>query len=160
MVFDVKVYKHQYHLDNADRLCAKTRLWRIDNLEKAKQNSKKSVAKYQKTEKSKESNLKRQLRVKFGITVEQYQEILKAQNYSCFICNKHYSEFKQRLAVDHNHTTLEIRGLLCHHCNGKIVASHTKGDWFRMIADYVEGGLGLFVPNNEEALKARQEYYE
>jgi hypothetical protein len=54
---------------------------------------------------------------KFGITLEQYNEMLTKQNDCCAICGRHKSELKKALAVDHNHETLKIRGLLCEKCN-------------------------------------------
>lgn len=53
----------------------------------------------------------------FGITLEQYNEMFLAQNGQCLICSRHQTKFKQRLAVDHNHKTGQVRGLLCHKCN-------------------------------------------
>lgn len=53
---------------------------------------------------------------RFGITLEQYNDILKRQGGVCAICNEkdlHYGN----LAVDHNHSTNKVRGLLCHLCN-------------------------------------------
>lgn len=54
------------------------------------------------------------LKKKYGITVEQYDEILKSQYGSCAICDR---IFDINLAVDHNHETGKIRGLLCFVCN-------------------------------------------
>ena len=56
-----------------------------------------------------------QLQYKFGITLEQYELLLKEQGYSCAICKK--PSTRKRLAVDHCHTTGKVRGLLCSHCN-------------------------------------------
>lgn len=56
-----------------------------------------------------------QLQYKFGITIEQYELILKEQNYTCAICKKPATT--KRLAVDHCHKTGQVRGLLCSHCN-------------------------------------------
>lgn len=53
---------------------------------------------------------------KFGITVEKYNEILEAQSGVCAICGFVCSSGKS-LAVDHDHSTGAIRGLLCSHCN-------------------------------------------
>lgn len=39
------------------------------------------------------------------------------QSQSCAICKKHESMFTKRLAVDHNHKTGRVRGLLCYRCN-------------------------------------------
>ena len=46
--------------------------------------------------------------------------MLKDQNYCCAICKKHQDEFDRRLAIDHDHSTGEIRGLLCSNCNASI----------------------------------------
>jgi hypothetical protein len=43
--------------------------------------------------------------------------MLLNQNNKCAICGRDKSEFKKRFAVDHNHKTGEIRGLLCVNCN-------------------------------------------
>lgn len=54
------------------------------------------------------------LKVKFDMTEQQYEELLVKQQYVCAICSK---PDKQYLAVDHNHSTGGIRGLLCSRCN-------------------------------------------
>ena len=60
------------------------------------------------------------LSIKFGISPVQYNEMVIEQDGYCAICGRHQSELKRRLAVDHNHVTGEIRGLLCGNCNGQI----------------------------------------
>lgn len=55
-----------------------------------------------------------------NVSFDQYNEMLLAQNMSCAICERHQSSFKRTLAVDHDHKTGEIRGLLCHSCNTAI----------------------------------------
>ncbi len=52
---------------------------------------------------------------RYGITVEQYDAMLRQQNGLCAICGRAPKRF--RLAVDHDHETGEIRGLLCTRCN-------------------------------------------
>src|SRR5665213_3048143 len=54
-----------------------------------------------------------------GITEEQYQELLAFQGGRCAICGN--KPGKKRLAVDHNHKTGEVRGLLCKYCNYRIL---------------------------------------
>ena len=56
----------------------------------------------------------------YGITYKKYEQMLKDQNYCCAICKKHQDKFDKRLAVDHNHSTEEVRGLLCSNCNASI----------------------------------------
>jgi len=48
---------------------------------------------------------------------ERYDEMLKNQKHACAICKKSQTCFKRKLCVDHNHSTGEVRGLLCDACN-------------------------------------------
>ena len=50
----------------------------------------------------------------FGLTFDEYQTKVAAQNGLCAICG---CASPKRLHVDHNHTTEQIRGLLCGRCN-------------------------------------------
>lgn len=59
----------------------------------------------------------RELKIDFNITLNQYNQMLKDQNECCALCNRHQSNFKRSLAVDHCHKTGRIRGLLCIACN-------------------------------------------
>jgi len=57
------------------------------------------------------------LRNKFGISIDKYNEMFSKQNGCCAICSTHQQDISKRLAVDHNHETQEVRGLLCMKCN-------------------------------------------
>ncbi len=64
-----------------------------------------------------------QLQWNFGITLDDYNEMLKRQNGLCAICSKasgtdkHSGVRTKALSVDHDHETGGIRGLLCGDCN-------------------------------------------
>ena len=68
-------------------------------------------------------NWSRQLKHRFGISVEEYEQMLVAQSGGCAICGC-VNVDERRLAVDHDHKTGRIRGLLCHHCN--VVLGHVN----------------------------------
>lgn len=51
----------------------------------------------------------------YGITEGDYWEMFERQLGLCAICHKPESDIK--LAVDHDHETGEVRGLLCKRCN-------------------------------------------
>lgn len=53
----------------------------------------------------------------FGITYDEYKEILNKQQGRCAICGKTEEENGKMLAVDHNHETMKNRELLCSSCN-------------------------------------------
>lgn len=69
-----------------------------------------------KTEKGKQLNRKHNLKSCFGITPQQYNEMLKQQNGGCAICGE-INKNGRRLSIDHDHETGKIRGLLCNKCN-------------------------------------------
>ena len=58
---------------------------------------------------------------KFGINLAEYSAMHLAQNGKCAICDQPETHMRggkvKALAVDHNHTTGAIRGLLCSDCN-------------------------------------------
>lgn len=68
------------------------------------------------------------LKSRFGITNEDYNQILEKQNNCCPICGKHKDEFKEFMAVDHCHKTGQVRGILCRKCNLGI--GHLNDDIF------------------------------
>lgn len=53
----------------------------------------------------------------YGLSLEQYKQMLQAQNGVCKICKGLDNGPWNRLAVDHCHTTGKVRGLLCAKCN-------------------------------------------
>lgn len=58
------------------------------------------------------------LRRGYGLTLEQYTDMLRLQKYKCYICGrKHLEESRKRLNVDHDHLTGKVRKLLCGSCN-------------------------------------------
>ncbi len=56
------------------------------------------------------------------------------QGGKCGVCSKPESAFKNRLAVDHNHATGQVRGLLCYRCNKFVVGRHTLESALRLVA--------------------------
>ena len=95
----VKEYNKQYNYKNKIELNKCSRKWRMNNKGKANK-----------------SNRKWRLLNLFGLTEEQYDLILIKQGGRCAICKKECTP-KKRFAVDHNHMTKRVRGLLCDWCN-------------------------------------------
>jgi len=92
----------------------------------------------------------------YGITIEEYDRMLENQKGCCAICDRDAANFKTRLAVDHNHITGEIRGLLCSYCNHRIIGRHRDAALLRKMADYVDQGTGLFVPKQRPKKRRRK----
>ena len=54
------------------------------------------------------------LKREYGITVQEFNERLRQQNYACGICER---PFDRKPHVDHCHLMQWVRGLLCRKCN-------------------------------------------
>lgn len=80
----------------------------------------KSLYNYDWYQRNKDKQRWYQLKIKYGISEEEYNKLLITQDFSCAICSKHVSKCSQALYVDHRHTTGRIRGLLCAGCNSGI----------------------------------------
>lgn len=53
-----------------------------------------------------------------SVRMSMYKKLLKEQDGCCAICGKRYEFGDRRFAVDHDHNTGEVRGVLCNPCNG------------------------------------------
>jgi Recombination endonuclease VII len=53
----------------------------------------------------------------YKLTIEMYDKIFVFQGGVCYACHQPEPVKGRRLSVDHDHTTGEIRGLLCSRCN-------------------------------------------
>jgi len=80
----------------------------------------------------------------YGLTLEQYDEMLKAQNGGCAICGSKETRIDPRtgkvkhLSVDHCHTTRKVRGLLCGACNIGLGKFNDDPAVMRIAATYLE----------------------
>lgn len=60
------------------------------------------------------------LKKNYGLTLEEYDKMLKKQKGVCAICKQKAKRNHGNLVVDHCHDTGEVRGLLCSNCNSGI----------------------------------------
>lgn len=77
---------------------------------------------------------------KYNITWKDRMVMWKAQKGRCAICCKHERHFTKRLAVDHDHKTKKVRGLLCFRCNKFLVGRHTVWTAF-CVYNYLSGNM-------------------
>jgi len=79
----------------------------------------------------------------FGISLEDYQNLLETQGYVCAICGKpetiidNRTKLIRRLAVDHCHTTKQVRGLLCMGCNQGLGNFRDNPDYLAKAISYL-----------------------
>jgi hypothetical protein len=126
-----KRYKNR--LQSCCKTCARENTKRYFNTPRGKESTKKNIAKYRQTPKGKEVSKvwrestngklcmrKAHLKMNYGITIEYYDDILKAQGGVCAICGTDVPGGTGRFHVDHDHKTGKIRGLLCSNCNAML----------------------------------------
>lgn len=94
----------------AERQRENCRRWHKKYAEKAK-----AAAKAWRAKQDPVWRFARALRTRFGLTVDEYTAQLRRQGGKCAICCR--PPRKTRLAVDHDHKTGALRGLLCFRCN-------------------------------------------
>ena len=65
-----------------------------------------------------------------------YDELLKAQGGRCALCPRRPTGYR-KLDMDHNHQTMELRGLLCVPCN-RAVRDWMTVEWALKLAEYLD----------------------
>lgn len=97
------------------------------------------------------------LRLEFGITLQQYEEMLERQGGGCAICGTKQTNVKEAgkaehsMYVDHNHATGEVRGLLCSRCNFGIGQFRDDPELLLRAAEYLtNGSSGVISTTNSE----------
>jgi hypothetical protein len=81
------------------------------------------------------------LRYSFGISLEEYNDMLKAQGGVCAICSK-LCKSGRYLAVDHDHVTGKVRALLCSNCNILVGHLQDSQDLVYRLLDYLKKHQG------------------
>ena len=96
----VKQIKRNWYQRYKDTIRVRIRRWQNDNHEK--------VYIY---------NLRSRLK-RYGVSLEEYNRMLERANGVCELCGMEPDT--HRLAIDHDHVSGKVRGLLCAICNAKL----------------------------------------
>lgn len=113
---------------------------------KAKERYARWYTKVCKTDEYRDAVRKRQLKIYYNISVEDYDTMLRYQNGLCAICSMP-SPDNRRLSIDHDHSTGKVRALLCRKCNSGLGYFGDNLDVISKAAEYLkfhkEGSLAL-----------------
>ena len=121
-------------------LAAYTRQWRKDNPEKYQAQRARDRAKAN----AKDPHWSRRnwLRSKYGITFEMFEQMSEAQGHVCAICKEPEIIMQngkvKAFSVDHNHTTGQVRGLLCKNCNVSLGGFRDNITYLKSAIEYLE----------------------
>jgi hypothetical protein len=127
-----------YSASNAAR--AKT--WREKNPEKARELQRAYRAKRRAEGKQAASTnqvWRWTLKNKFGLTEDEYNNMVTQQGNKCAICyTTDPCNRGRRWRVDHCHTTNKVRALLCHNCNVTLGLVGEDTDRLRRMIEYID----------------------
>jgi hypothetical protein len=95
------------------------------------------LKKYNQSDKGKATVRRYELKRKYGITKEDYDNIHKQQQGRCAICGEIEARLEKMLVVDHCHASGKVRGLLCTNCNFLIGHAKDNLDVLASAASYL-----------------------
>lgn len=134
-------YNRKYYLANKERLAAHQR----EYYQRTKAKRQAWAKTYR--ERKPEAIRDRRIRRVYGISGAEYAALFRAQDGLCAVCRRPDESQARRasseqLAIDHDHSTGRVRGLLCTSCN--LALGHLKDDPLRIRAllDYIETSNG------------------
>lgn len=112
----------RWRIRNPEKMIAATKSWYFRNKDRATKNARKS-----------------KLKKSYGITVEHYELLLAEQDWKCAICSTSKPTGRWKVfAVDHDHETGLVRGLLCNECNRGMGLLKDSAALLRKAADYLD----------------------
>jgi len=117
--------------ENAEKHRENARRWNRENRKRYNENKLRSA------QNNPDTTKERQLKNKFGITLDDYNKILSNQNGVCAICGEQCKTGKM-LAVDHCHSTNKVRGLLCQFCNTGLGQFRDRVDFLNKAIKYLK----------------------
>lgn len=86
--------------------------------------------------------LKRMLKYRYSLDYDEYLQMYERQNKCCRICLLEYNLGGPKgLHVDHDHSTGEVRGLLCRNCNVALGLIKENKDILLRIFNYLNFSL-------------------
>lgn len=107
----------EWTIKNPEKVNERAKNWRDKNLEKTRLASRKSAAI---TRRDNPRVIKhRKLKSSYGISLEDFEDMLQSQSNRCAICGFSFDYTRQSKGphVDHDHKTGKVRMILCRFCN-------------------------------------------
>lgn len=121
MPFNQKEYARKHYQENKEKYIQRAQESFVRNGKEAKKKEveQQRIRRATNPEKHKNNSRKNWLRYKYGLTVEDYAQLLEEQDGNCYLCERPPQD-GEILFVDHCHSTDKIRGLVHRNCNSLI----------------------------------------
>lgn len=114
--------------------------WRIENKER--------ISEYMKQRWLQIKDSKPHLKKVYGITLEEYNELVNRQDGRCAGCKKTQEQLDHPLHVDHCHSTGNIRGLLCRKCNSALGYVEDSVETLENLKNYLNSDQSVTTNKN------------
>lgn len=122
-------YKRTASPDGLHYRCKKC----LSEKEKKDKKAKKAYETAKRADARKESSLKRH----YNISLGEFEVMLANQSGVCAICGREPDGFQRAFAVDHDHITGRVRGILCPDCNRGLGGFQDDPELLRKAAEYL-----------------------
>lgn len=123
-------YRHEWYAANKERLAPRRKERYISHKAEDLASARERRLRY--PERAKLISRKKDLKCKYGITLEEFDVLLASQGGACAVCAG-----VEGLCVDHSHTTDEVRGILCRNCNFALGLLHDDMERIYKLAAYL-----------------------
>lgn len=144
----VRAIRKQYRIDHREELSAKAKSPQGRSYSRDYMRRRRLDPAYRQKKKQWAAEAKRRnpfywkdysLRKQYGISLLEYNLLLKRQNGVCAICLRpERSDRYKHFSVDHDHVTGKVRGLLCSGCNRAIGIMGDDAVRLRRASEYLE----------------------
>ena len=124
------------------RLCvaAYARGYRRRDPQLTKQRRKEQYDRFRVRDDYRQKKLQYRLQEMYNLTLEEFDDMVSQQKGLCAICRKPNNVIGERLGVDHDHNTGEVRGLLCNHCNKGLAGFRDNPKILKNAINYLSKG--------------------
>lgn len=129
-------YYREWRKKNPEKEKAKQDRYQLRNKEKLKERRQAYLKK--KPQWSREF----MLRKRYNLTIAEFDKMLEEQGGKCAICFATEPGGRGSFHVDHNHTTGEVRGILCASCNLMLGKTDDNTDKLKRAIEYLEKSQG------------------
>ncbi len=113
--------QRKYRAANKEKISAYGKAYRLRNKEKCV-----------------DYDRRKNLKVRFNMTLEDYNRMFVNQKGFCATCGRHQTEVGKTLQVDHCHKTGQVRGLLCFTCNAALGNVKDNTNTLKNMIKYLE----------------------
>ena len=130
--------QHKAHYEaNKEEYCARQKAYYDANKEKYE--AYKKAWREANPDRHKLHGRKNHLQRKYGLTLDQFAEMLRGCDNRCQCCKTPFSEIlNEQPRVDHCHSTGMVRGILCHRCNRLLGDAEDNPSILQEYARYLE----------------------